>query len=95
MGVGVQGPLSWGAEGAHLRGRPLEANASRFPGAFPGLRANFWQIFPRDKVVELVSAHPMVHVSAKFDAPGPIYGHFGTPAGHGRARNFGIENDFF
>ena len=44
---------------------------------------------------ELVSAHPMVHVSAHFVAPGPNYSDFGWPAGHGRAKNAATENDFF
>ena len=44
---------------------------------------------------ELVSAHPMVHVSAHFAAPGPNYSDFGWPAGHGRANNAATENDFF
>ena len=32
---------------------------------------------------EHVSAPPMVHVSANFDAPGPSRGHFGGPATRG------------
>ena len=48
-----------------------------------------------DKIEELVSADPMVHVSANFDAPGPRHGHFRRPTGHGRIENFGTENDCF
>ena len=43
----------------------------------------------------LGSAHLIVRFSVDFDAPGPSYGHFGWPAGHGRAENSKTESDFF